>query len=204
MQSRINKQIVAVVCVVMVCLVSGVWSSSSSWDAIEEVTESEEETMCPSPTRNTTRELELELLNLVVLLIDLTRHHNSVIDLAARIDDLQAMLKMDLMTIRQAVDLARSSEQITQNKLRLQELDQRMELTAKQIDEHAQRGLQIFEEYEAWNRDREKQASDDEASQQMHNMIALLLGVVLFTVCAHLVLDQPRSALQPFSSRRHY
>lgn len=191
MHSFIKKQVVGALIVYVLCLSIGISDAwSSSLDIVEHdiiIDEVEAEEMCPSPSQNSTQELHVALLDLMISVMNAVHDLRDLSDRADKVYALSSALEKEGLSLIQIIEMERSLQKLGANRHRIEELNQRLEeqdrrteRAVKEFGESTKRGQKVFADYEVWMKEQDKK--EEELWKNADNtglLVLLALGFIM-------------------------
>lgn len=161
----------------------------SSWDTSDPAEEEDDDTVCPSPLYNGTRQLELAILDLVVLLFNSASSAVALREAADKVYGIGSMLGEEALSIRRAVEIEGYVQRSIENRRRYEESNamiKEMMRTSKEIDAKYEKERA---ELDAWLRQREERLKreDDAFDRTLAIMVfsiwaALMCGAFVYSI----------------------
>lgn len=157
----------------------------SSWNQEED---NDDDTVCPSPLYNGTRQLELAILDLAVLLFNSATSAVALREAADKVYGIGTMLGEEALSIRRAVEIEGYVQRSIENRRRYEETNARFREKVRVSKEIAAKYEKKRAEHKEWLRQREErmrqeagpqQREEDDAFDQTLAIVALSIWIVL-------------------------
>lgn len=137
----------------------------SSWDTSNQE-DNDDDTVCPSPLYNGTRQLELAILDLAVLLFNSVSSAVALREAADKVYGIGSMLGEEALSIRRAVEIEGYVQRSIENRRRYEETGAVIQEMIRASKEIAAKYEKKRAEHKEWLRQREERMRQEAGPQQ--------------------------------------